>query len=522
MILPVAHLSEPLVRLRYILGMRYLYVVLSVICGSTAIADVKLPAVFSDHMVLERGAPVPVWGWADAGEEITVSIAGQSKATKAASDGKWMVRLAPLAPQAPLQLTVKGNNVVAIGDVLVGEVWLCSGQSNMGLRVNAAQNYEQEQAAANLPQIRMFITKPSYGKEPQPDAPGQWLVASPETVGQFSAMAYFFGREIHKALGVPVGLINSSIGGTAIELWISSEAQRNAPELQGDVSALEKENAAFDPEAVKKKYEAALERRKKTAAAAKAKGEEPPRRPQDPAGLQQRKSAIGALFNGMIAPLVPYALRGAIWYQGEANSGPGKAELYQYQLPLLVQDWRARWGEGDFSFGWVQLPNFNGPGRNWPLVREAMLKTLRLPNTGMAITIDIGEPANIHPKNKQEAGRRMALWALGTVYGQKVVATSGPLPAASQVKDSEVEVSFTHTDGGLVAKSGVLKGFSIAGADKRWVPANARIAGSTVVVSSSEVNKPVAVRYAWENNPECNLYNGAGLPASPFRTDEWE
>jgi len=236
--------------------------------------------------------------------------------------------------------------------------------------------------------------------------------------------------------------------------------------------------------------------------------------------LNERKGNVGGLFNGKIAPLIPYAIRGALWYQGEANSTPDKAPFYQAQLTLLVNDWRARWGY-DFPFAWVQLPNFGGAGRDWPAVREAMLKTLALKDTGMAITIDIGEEKDIHPKNKQDVGRRLAAWALGTVYGQKV-ATSGPLPAGHQVRGSEVLLSFKHTDGGLVAKGGELKGFVVAGEDKQWKSARARIEGDKVIVSSADVKQPVAARYAWENWPTCNLYNGAGLPASPFRTDDWK
>ncbi|MCL4401193.1 MAG: sialate O-acetylesterase [Acidobacteria bacterium] len=488
--------------------------------ASLAFAEVRLPAIFSDHMVVQRGRSVPVWGWADPGEDVTVSIAGRTKKARAGADGKWMVRLSALNSKVPLELSVKGKNTLTVQDVLVGEVWLCSGQSNMALRVSAARDFEKEQAAADLPQIRAFTVASDYAKEPQSDVKGKWIVASPQTVGDFSAAAYFFGRDLHKTLHVPVGLVNSSVGGTAIELWIDRDAQRSSPELKPAMAELDKENTAFDAAGATAKYQAALAKWKKAAAGARAAGKTPARAPQDPVALHERKAATGALFNGMIAPLVPYALRGAIWYQGEANAGADRAPYYQYQLPLLIQDWRTRWGQGDFAFGWFQLPNFNAPGRSWPVVREGMMKSLRVRNTGMAITIDIGEPGNIHPKNKQEAGRRLALWALGSVYGQKG-ATSGPLAAGHKVKGSEIEVSFTHADGGLVAKGGELKGFLIAGADKKWAPATARIAGKGVMVSSPQVSEPVAVRYAWADNPECNLYNGAGLPASPFRTDDW-
>jgi sialate O-acetylesterase len=303
-------------------------------------------------------------------------------------------------------------------------------------------------------------------------------------------------------------------------LWIDAEAQRKSPDLKEAMADLDKQNREFDAAAATARYQTALAKWKKAAAAAKAEGKEPPRAPQDPVALQERKSGLAVLYNGMIAPLIPYALRGALWYQGEANSATERAKMYRAQLSLLIQDWRARWGQGDFPFAWVQLPNFNAPGRNWPLMREAMLKTLSVPNTGMAITIDIGEPDNIHPKNKQEVGRRLSMWALGTVYG-KSGATSGPLPAGNEIKGKTVVVTFQHTDGGLLAKGGELRGFQIAGADKKWVPASAKISGSKVIVSSPEVPQPAAVRYAWANNPDCNLYNGADIPATPFRTDDW-
>jgi sialate O-acetylesterase len=347
------------------------------------------------------------------------------------------------------------------------------------------------------------------------------VVCSPETVGGFSATAFFFGRDIHRALGVPVGLINSSVGGTPIESWISRRAQEQTPELKAALELRQKEDARFDPVAARAKYEKDLAAWKEAAAKARAEGKTPPPAPRDPVAIRARKGDIGGLFNGKIAPLAPYGLRGMLWYQGEANSTPPTAPFYRHQLPLLIKDWRARWG-AEVPFAWVQLPNFEGAGRDWPTVREAMLHTLRLKDTGMAVAIDIGDPRDIHPTNKQEVGRRLALWALGTVYGQKVAAVCGPLPVGHEVRGGEIVLSFKHSDGGLVAKDGDLKGFLIAGDDRQWKPAQARVAGDKVIVSSPLVAKPVAVRYAWENNPVCNLYNGAGLPASPFRTDDWK
>jgi sialate O-acetylesterase len=351
------------------------------------------------------------------------------------------------------------------------------------------------------------------------DAGGKWAVCSPDTVGGFSATLYFFGREIQRELKVPVGLINSSVGGTPIESWIAAGAQGQVPELKKTITAAPKETGA-EVAAQKAAYQKQLARWKDLAAKAKKEGKAAPPRPRDPVQERKNKGGSGGLFNGKIAPLVPFALRGVLWYQGEANTHPDKGSLYQYQLPLLVTDWRKRWDE-ELPFAWVQLPDFDRPGEGWSLVREAMLKSLRLPKTGMAITTDIGDAKDIHPKNKQDVGRRLSLWALGTVYGVKVPATSGPLPGGHEIKDDKIIVSFKHADGGLTARDGELKGFAIAGADKNWKPAKAVVDGDKVIVSSTEVPKPVAVRYGWASIAASNLYNGAGLPASPFRTDEW-
>ncbi len=487
-------------------------------------AELKPAAIFSDHMVLQRDKVVPVWGWADPGEEVTIEFAGQKKVAKADALGRWSARLDPMPASAEgRKLMIRGSigdRQTAIEDVLVGEVWLGSGQSNMAMSVGRARDFELEKAAADLPLIRMFKEESAAARAPQADGKGQWAVCSPDTVGGFSATLYFMGRELHRALKVPVGLINSSVGGTPIEQWVAEEAQDGVAELKAAGQAQAKAESEFDVAKAKQGYEKAVVRWKEQAAAAKAAGKAIPRRPRDPVAQRERKGGRGGLFNGKIAPLIPCAIRGAVWYQGEANSHPGKGLLYRYQLPLLVTDWRARWGE-EFPFAWVQLPNFGREGEDWMLVREAMLKTLRLPKTGMAITIDIGETKDIHPKNKQDVGKRLALWALGTVYGQKVPATSGPLPAGHDLRGSEIAVSFAHCDGGLQAKGGELKGFDIAGEDRRWKPARAKIEGDKVIVSCAEVPRPVAVRYAWATDPECNLYNGAGLPASPFRTDDW-
>jgi sialate O-acetylesterase len=309
------------------------------------------------------------------------------------------------------------------------------------------------------------------------------------------------------------------VGGTPIESWIDADAQRAKPELKGFFAWRDEAAKSFDPEAAKKNYERQKARWKDEAAKAKAEKKPVPRAPRDPIALKEKKGDIGGLYNGLIAPITRYTITGAIWYQGEANAHPGKSPYYGDQLSLLATDWRKQWGQGDFPVAWVQLPNFNRPGPYWPQVREGMMKALATPNTGMAIAIDVGDPKDIHPKNKQAVGYRLAQWALATVYGKNVV-PSGPLFTGSEPQGDKIVVSFKYADG-LTSRSDEVRGFEIAGSDQKFHPAKARIKGTTVVVSSPEVKQPVAVRYGWADNPEVSLYNGAGLPASPFRTDNW-
>ncbi len=496
--------------------------------GSSAHANVKLPGIFSDHMVLQQNVPLPVWGWADAGEQVTVSIAGQTRTATADASGNWKLKLGALAADSPLTMTVTGHNTIVIQDVLVGEVWLGSGQSNMQLSVNDVRNAWQEKASARFPQLRMFTVGRIPATSPKTNCEGKWLVCAPETVGSFSAAAYFFGRELHQKLGVPVGLIHSSWGGTPIETWASMPKMEAEPELVPVLKNWRATLYPYDEQKGQAQYIQALEKWTNNAAKLKAAGKTVPPLPQKKGDPRLDKNYPANLFNGMIAPIIPYAIRGAIWYQGENNAANDLARLYSIQLALLIQDWRQRWGEGAFPFAWVQLPNFHPRTtnivetnyHNWCIIRECMLKTLAVENTGMAITVDVGEANNIHPKNKQAVGHRLALWALAKVYDQNIP-YSGPLPDGQEIKGNEIDLSFKHADGGLVAKDGDLKGFAIAGEDHHWVWANARIEGHQVIVSSPEVKSPKAVRYAWAANPDCNLFSGAGLPASPFRTDDW-
>ncbi|MGB8170570.1 MAG: sialate O-acetylesterase [Chthoniobacteraceae bacterium] len=494
-----------------------------------ASAEVKLPALFSEHMVLQRDQVVPVWGWADAGEEVTVTIGKQTKKTKAGADKKWSVKLDKLSAGELGTMTVKGTNTIEIPDVLVGEVWLCSGQSNMGFTVNRAVNFEQEKAAADLPKLRMFTVLSGTAPAPEEDCKGKWVICSPDTVGTFSAAAYFFGRDLHAKLNVPMGLINSSVGGTAIESWTSWDAQKDVASLKFIFDSWDQRIAAYDPEKSKAAYEKQKAAWQTAADKAKAEGKPAPNAPRAPSEPKKDANRPANLFNGKIAPLVPYAIRGAIWYQGESNADTvQRGAAYRVQLPLMIADWRKRWGS-DFPFAWVQLPDFNAKNpEGWSLVREAMLKSLKIPKTGMAVALGLGEAGDIHPKRKQEVGKLLATWALADVYapkpGKKAKAepqtAMGPLYSGSKISGKEVTVTFTQA-AGLTAKDGEVKGFTIAGEDKQWKPATAKIVKGSVVVSSPEVAKPLAGRYAWASNPEWSLVNAAGIPASPFRTDDW-
>lgn len=502
---------------------------LLLICvASAACADVKLPGVFSDHMVLQRDAALPVWGWAEPGEKVSVSLAGQTQTATADAAGKWALRLDALGAGGPHVLKVEGNNALEISDVMLGEVWLCSGQSNMAMSVGGSANRDAEIAEAKYPGIRMMTVDRVPAETPQNDCQGDWKVCSPDTVAGFSATAYFFGRKLHQELDVPVGLIDSSWGGTPVQSWTSLEDQRALPELKSLLDGWDKQVAAYDPQAAKETFEKQLAEWKQKAEEAEAAGKRPPRRPGPAADPRLNPHRPANLYNGMIAPLVPYALRGAIWYQGESNAGGYDAKLYGLQLTAMIKNWRQVWNQGDFPFLWVQLPNFRAVQQQpvetdgWVIVQNEMLRTLSVPNTGMAVTIDVGEANDIHPKNKQDVGKRLALWALGTTYGKQLV-YCGPLYKSMRKRDNRIVIQFDHVGEGLVAKdSDELKGFAIAGEDKKFVWAEARIRKDRVVVSSPEVENPVAVRYGWACNPTCNLYNQAGLPASPFRTDDWE
>jgi len=499
-----------------------------VVCGiivflsAAAVADIRLPAIIGDNMVLQHDKEASIWGWADPGEEVGVSVSWHRMkwAVTADGEGRWHFRMAAPEVGGPYQITLTGKNTITLKNILVGEVWVASGQSNMQMSVRSSANAENEIAGADYPRIRLFSVERKVADAPQEDCAGRWVECSPETVPGFSAVAYFFGRELHKRLDVPVGLIHTSWGGTPAEAWTSRPMLEDNPDFQPILKRYDDAVANY-PQAMKQ-YEEKLKQWKEKSAQARKDGKNPPRRPRTPFGPDHPHSPAG-LYNAMIAPLIPYAIQGAIWYQGESNAG--RAYQYRELFPTMIQCWRQNWGQGDFPFLFVQLANFMAqkpePADSaWAELREAQLMTLRLPETGMAVIIDIGEANDIHPKNKQDVGKRLALWALANTYGKKIV-YSGPLYKSMERKGKNIVLHFDHVDGGLVAKGGELKGFAIAGKDRKFVWADAKIEGDTVVVSSAEVSRPAAVRYAWADNPVCNLYNEAGLPASPFRTDAW-
>ena len=498
----------------------------------------KLPSCFSDHMVLQQQQHAKIWGWAKAGSLVKIGFNGLAINSKADEQGKWTALLPRFAASSkPSKLTVaSGDEEIVIDDILIGEVWFASGQSNMAWNLKNTQDSDKEIATANMPAFRMFLAEPTPAMEPQTDIKGSWKVCTPENAPAFSATAYYFAKKIHQETGVPVGVIKSVIGGKRCECYCSREAMMSNANGKKMMAQLDAQAKAFDPEAAKQKYEKALKAwEAKTADLRKANRELPqekrkrlPRRPQKQTHPMMNAGNPTVLYNGMINPFVGYNMRGAIWYQGESNARAELAPIYQEMFTLMIQDWRTRWN-ADFPFYFVQLANFRkattepGVDNEWPTVQNQQRLTLQLPYTGMATINDIGEESDIHPKNKKDVGERLARWALKNEYGKNVV-VSGPLYDAVTFDNEKAIVEFKHLGGGLKSRDGEpLKRFEIAGEDKQWFWADAKIVNNQVVVSSKEVSKPVAVRYAWAANPTgANLVNSEGLPASIFRTDDWK
>jgi sialate O-acetylesterase len=478
-------------------------------------ADVRLPALIGDNMVLQSGVPVRIWGKADAGERVTVKFRSESVSTVADASGKWAAYLSPMRPGGPFEMTISGKNSLTLRNVLIGEVWVGSGQSNMAWLLSNANNAEQEIAQANYPRIRLFNVKRVVADAPLDDVEGSWQECTPDSAKATSAVGYFFSRNLHLKLGVPVGFIHSSWGGTPAQSWTSRAALEDEPALKFILEDWQKTLENYP--SAKEKYDKQLAAWKEAAAKAKAEGRTPPQAPRPPAGPGHQNTP-GGLYNAMVAPLTPYAIRGAIWYQGESNANERHAYPYRKLFRLMIEDWRKAWGQGSFPFLFVQLANFKA-NPWWPVLRESQVDALELRNTGMAVIIDIGESKDIHPRNKQDVGLRLSLAARAIAYGEKLV-YSGPMYRQMTTEGNRIRLWFDFVGAGLEARGGgPLKGFMIAGPDGNFVPADARIEGETVVVSSPAVSNPVAVRYAWEDDPVCNLFNKDGLPASPFRTD---
>ncbi len=467
-------------------------------------ADVKLPAIFNDRMVLQRDQKVPVWGWADEGEKVTVEFAGQ-KAETTAKDGKWSVTLTPLKGSSTgAKFTVSGKNKVEFSDVVVGEVWFCSGQSNMEWTVNQSKNAKEEIAAANNPRIRHFKVPHVTATEPQTEVKtsGGWQLTATNTVGGFTAVGYYFAREIQKDLDVPIGLIGCNWGGTRIEPWTPPIGFQSVPALKADFAD---KLDSFPARSVAKSKD----------------GKEV----LDKAGKPVVNVSSGSplsIYNAMVHPIIPYAIKGALWYQGESNNGEGM--LYFEKKKALIGGWRALWKQGDFPFLFVQLApyRYNNPER-LPGIWEAQAATLSIPNTGMAVITDVSTIRDIHPPDKQTVAHRLALWALAKTYDKPVASYASPLFDTLKVDGSKAQVSFKNAAGLKSLDGKPLTWFTIAGADKKFVAAKAEISGSTgtVVVSAEGVASPTAVRFGWHELAEPNLANTAGLPASPFRTDKW-
>jgi sialate O-acetylesterase len=479
---------------------------------SCCYAEVKLPALIGDHMLIQRDVPARIFGKAAPGEAVSVSFRGQTVRTAADTLGRWEVWLAPMKPAPAEEMTIQGSNTIKVADVLVGDVWIGSGQSNMQWAVRQTVNAENEIASAKFPGIRLFYVPRKPSPVPVEDVDAKWIVCSPESVKEFSAVLYYFGRQMHNDLKTPMGLIHSSWGGTPIASWISGPSLTGTPRLAPFLT--------FWQDAVAKypvnysRYEQNLKKWEDSG----AKGARPglplgPGSPHEPT----------TLFNGMIAPLVKYTIKGALWYQGESEAGRSQGHIYGDALMTLVDDWRRAFGQGEFPFLWVQLANFGSAPKNghWMRVQEGQVKATALRGTGVAIINDIGEATDIHPKNKQDVGRRLALLARHVAHGQDGFVWSSPLYRQATREGNAFRVWFDHAGTGLKTRANEpVKGFIIAGSDGKFVPASAKIEGATVVVSSPEVKDPQAVRYAWDYNPEANLVNSEGLPASLFRSDD--
>ena len=496
---------------------------------TTLLANVSLNNLFGDHMVLQQGIQNKVWGKADPGEKISVSIAGQSHATVAEKDGSWSVQLdAIMEYGGPHTLTVEGNNTQTFQDVLIGEVWVCSGQSNMQWNVRQANDADLMISNADLGEIRL-ISVPQVGtQKPQWNFKGEWAVCSPENVGDFSAVGFFFGRQLHQTLHIPVGLIDNAWGGSACEAWIDRNLLSSDDRLKPLIERWIKTESTM-PEALKD-YERRLDVWKQASEKAKAEKKSPPRRPRHPDLLLTGNSRPGNIYCGVLAPTIGYGMRGAIWYQGESNAS--RAVQYRELFPFMIDSWRNEWGLDDFPFYWVQLADFRDENpepaeSEWAELREAQTMTLKkLNNTGEAVIIDLGEGKDIHPRNKIDVAKRLARLALAETYSIPGIPCRSPQFQSMQQNGDRLTLTFAHVEpkanGWRPFDVREPVGFTIADSSKTFVDAQARIlADGRIEVWSETISNPVAVRYAWADNPVCNMYSAPGLPLTPFRTDDF-
>jgi sialate O-acetylesterase len=494
-------------------------------------AAVRLPNLFSDDMVLQRDKPNTVWGWADAGESVAVTFAGRTATTVADAAGRWQLDLPALpADRTEQELEVRGTNVITLRRVLVGDVWLCSGQSNMSISVGhffAVPEVKQDLATAKYPLIRHFGVKEHFADQVQDDVAGKWSACTPQTASQFCAVGFYFARKVHAATGVPIGLVRSAKGSTTIELWISQATLLNTPQLE--------------PFAVKMRDALSLWDRNKAVALRNGIQADSPEFPPFPFGEKVRRPRCVTLHNGMIAPLTNFGLRGVLWYQGEGNAGDVvEAQQYAATQHALIAELRRLFRNESLPFYFVQLPAYRAAtdepagGDAWSMLRESQRTCLSLPHTGMAVAVDIGDADDIHPTNKADVGERLAAWALRNEYGQADTMSSGPLFRRLSFEGNAVRVHVDSVGAGLMVgrkegrapvvedRNAKLQRFAVAGADRQWHWAEATIDGETVLVQSPAVAAPIAVRYAFSANPAgANLYNRSGLPASPFRSDDW-
>ncbi len=495
-------------------------------------AELKMPAIFGDHMVLQQKQTNPVWGWDTPGTKVTVSFAGQTKSAEAGTDGAWRVKLDPVDANAkPQTITVAGTTKREITDVLVGEVWMCSGQSNMGFQVNGDWNGDIEAAASDLPNLRL-IKVPNVGtQEAQKDFKGEWKASNADSARGFSAVGFFYGRYLHNILRVPVGLIDNAWGGSAAEAWVRRSSLEKDPRFKLLMEGTRKREADAESPKAKEDFDKSLAKWKEDIEKLKAAGLKPgqqlPRQPQPPTAWLTGNARPGNIFNGVMNPTLGYGIKGVIWYQGESNAG--RAWEYAQLFPYMIEQWRAEWKQGDFPFYWVQLADFLAekpePGdSNWAELRESQTKTMKLPNTGQCVITDLGEGKDIHPKNKHDVAARLVRWALVKDYGMKFAYRS-PEFSKLEINGAKATVTFDLFGSPQLRPFDVQEavGFAVCGEDKVWHWAKGTlVANNKVELACKDVPKPIAVRYAWADNPVANLFSNEGLPVTPFRTDDFE